>query len=233
MAETSSVKSQGRQREGIYSSSRLERGLLVVAIAIASIGLGYLFFTQLWWKVPPDFNCPEDFTFARAGADGEIVGSSGLCHWIGLEAYYSDKPRELLKANITPAPGPEIGVSIGWAQRLNGAFIDGVVQSNIRWFGWMVCGTEAFIFLSLVLGFLSRLGALAAIGMSAHLTVGLAGIPRPPEWEWSYILMVLLSVVLFGLAPGRYFGLDRLLRPRLKVLRDRGSRVGRLLLAFT
>ncbi len=81
------------------------------------------------------------------------------------------------------------------------------------------------------MGFMSRLGALVAIGMSLQLTVGLAH--TPDEWEWSYILMVLLSVVLFGLAPGRYFGLDRLLRPRLKVLKDRGSLVGRLLLAFT
>ena len=38
-------------KEGIYPSSRAERALLVAAIAIASIGLGYLFFTQLWWKV--------------------------------------------------------------------------------------------------------------------------------------------------------------------------------------
>jgi hypothetical protein len=45
--------------------------------------------------------------------------------------------------------------------------------------------------------------------------------------------MLLLSIAMFGLAPGRYFGLDRLLRPRLKVLSERGSRVGRLLLLFT
>jgi hypothetical protein len=45
--------------------------------------------------------------------------------------------------------------------------------------------------------------------------------------------MVLLSVAMFGLAPGRYFGLDRLLRPRFKALSKRGSRVGRLLLLFT
>ena len=51
-----------RPREGIYSSSRLERTITVLAIAIASIGLGYLFFTQLWWKLPPDFGCRDDFT---------------------------------------------------------------------------------------------------------------------------------------------------------------------------
>ena len=192
----------------------------MVAIAVASIGLGYLFFTQLWWKVPPDFNCGPKF---EAG---------GLCTWVGREVVHADEPHKLLQANIVQErSGPELGVPMGWASSLNGVFVENVVQANIRWFGWIIFATEAFIFLSLVLGFFSRLGALAAIGMSVQLTVGLAH--TPDEWEWSYILMVLLSVLLFAIAPGRYFGLDRLLRPRFKALRDRGSRVGRLLLLFT
>jgi thiosulfate dehydrogenase (quinone) large subunit len=55
----------------------------------------------------------------------------------------------------------------------------------------------------------------------------------PSEWEWSYILMVLLAIAMFGVAPGRYFGLDMLLRPRFRALSERGSRLGRLLLLFT
>jgi len=61
--------------------------------------------------------------------------------------------------------------------------------------------------------------------------IGLAHTPN--EWEWSYILMLLLSIAMFGLAPGRYFGLDRLLRPRFRALSERGSRAGRLLLLLT
>ena len=38
--------------------------------------------------------------------------------------------------------------------------------------------------------------------MSTQLMLGLAGIPDPFEWEWSYQLMVLLSIIVFGLAPG-------------------------------
>ncbi len=218
---TSNSPTGGRgPTDGIYPSSRFERVLLVMAVAIASIGLGYLFFTQLWWKVPPDFGCAPDFE------------SRGLCTWVGKEVRYADEPHELLQADIVPSrPGPEVGVPMGWASSLNAVFVENVVQANIRVFGWIIFATEAFIFLTLTLGFMSRLGALVAIGMSLQLTVGLAH--TPDEWEWSYILMVLLSVVLFGLAPGRYFGLDRLLRPRLKVLKERGSRVGRLLLAFT
>ena len=206
--------------DSIYPSSRLERGLLVAAVAIASIGLGYLFFTQLWWKVPPGFNCAPGFE------------SRGLCTWVGKEVRYADEPHMLLQADIVPSsPGPEVGVPMRWASNLNAVFVENVVQANIRWFGWIIFASEAFIFLTLTLGFMSRLGALVAIGMSLQLTVGLAHTPE--EWEWSYILMVLLSVVLFGLAPGRYFGLDRLLRPRLRALKERGSRIGRLLLAFT
>ncbi len=222
MAETSSTggSKPGREREGIYSSSRLERSITVLAIAIASIGLGYLFFTQLWWKLPPDFGCRNDFT------------RGGLCFFLGHSVEEAEASDKLLKADIFGSrPGPEISVPIGWATQLNAWFIENVVQPNIRLFGYVVWGTEAWIFLSMCLGFFSRLGALAAIGMSTQLMIGLAHAPN--EWEWSYILMLLLSIAMFGLAPGRYFGLDRLLRPRLKVLSARGNRVGRLLLLFT
>ncbi|MGH3090434.1 MAG: hypothetical protein ACRDSJ_24395, partial [Rubrobacteraceae bacterium] len=65
------------------------------------------------------------------------------------------------------------------------------------------------------------------------LMIGLAGIPDPYEWEWSYQTIFILSIVLFGIAPGRYFGLDRLLRPRLIALSERGSKFSKLLLLFT
>ena len=222
MAETSSVEGQGPKQpgDGIYSSSRLEQSITVIAIAIASIGLGYLFITQLWWKVPPDFGCRDNFT------------SGGLCFFLQHSVDEAAASNTLLRANIIESrPGSEIRVPIGWATQLNAAFIENVVQPNIRWFGYVLWGTEAFIFLSMCLGFFSRLGALVAIGVSMQLMIGLAHTPN--EWEWSYILMVLLSIAMFGVAPGRYFGLDRLLRPRLKLLSERGSRVGRLLLAFT
>ena len=220
--ERSDSEEQARQplREGIYTSSKTERFIMVTAIAIASIGLGYLFFTQLWWKVPPDFSCNENFE------------TGGLCNWIEREVSHADEPRSILKSNIVQtAPGPELGIPIGWAAQLNAAFIENVVQPNIRLFGWLIWGTEAFIFITMVLGFFSRLGALAAIGMATQLSVGLAGTPG--EWEWSYLLILFLAIGMFGIAPGRYFGLDRLLRPRLRALSERGSRVSRVLLTFT
>ena len=109
--------------DGIYPTSRADRTLLVVAVAIASIGLGYLFFTELWWKVPPDFGCAPDFE------------SRGLCTWVGKEVRYADEPHELLQANIVPSdPEPEVGVPMRWASNLNAVFVENVVQANVRWF---------------------------------------------------------------------------------------------------
>lgn len=227
----------GRRRRGgrgLHSRSGLDGGLMVIAIAIASIGMGYLFFTQLWWKLPPDFRCEDGYAFSEAGPDGELEQRLGLCGWIGISEFYADEPRELFTADvIRDNEGPELSIPIAVAQEMNGAFIENVVRPNIAWFGYVIWFTEAFIFLSLCLGFMSRLGALAAIGMSLQLMIGLAGIPDPVEWEWSYQTIFILSIVLFGIAPGRYFGLDRLLRPRLEALSERGSKFSKLLLLFT
>ena len=64
------------------------------------------------------------------------------------------------------------------------------------------------------LGLFSRLGGLIALGVSAQLMVGLANaaLPGDFEWEWGYNLMVVLSIMMIGLAPGRIFGLDAIIR---------------------
>lgn len=211
---------------------RWERRLQNICVTIGRIGLAYLFFSQLGWKLPPTFGCPADFRFTT-GTTAGLTRSNGLCDWIGIEAVWADQPRSLLVANIDGRGKPEIALPIGWAARLNGIFLTTVVQPNIRWFGWLIWGAEAFIFVTMFLGLFTRLGALVAIGLSLQLTIGLAGISRPLEWEWSYLLMVLLSITMFGLAPGRFFGLDALLRPRLAAMAERGSGISRALRLLT
>jgi thiosulfate dehydrogenase (quinone) large subunit len=194
-----------------------ERRLQRVVIVLGRLGLGLLFLTQLGWKLPPTFGCGADFAFASADASGNLRRAEGLCDWIGIESVYATRDRPVLGVNIRPLA------------QLNGIFIDSVVKPNIRWFGYLIFGAEAFIAATMFLGLFSRLGALVAIGMSMQLLVGLAGIPNPYEWEWSYILMVLLSVLMFGLAPGRILGLDALLRPRLAARDSRAARAALLL----
>jgi hypothetical protein len=209
-----------------------EQRLRRVILVIARLGLAYLFFTQLFWKMPPSFGCPSDFAFTMADANGRLQRTSGLCDWIGIESVWSTQPRPLFVADMGSIGGPTLSVDLSFAARLNGLFIDNVVKPNIGWFGYVVWGIEAAIFVSLFLGLFSRLGGLLAIAQSGQLWIGLAGISNPFEWEWSYNLMVLLSLVMFAFAPGRVLGLDSWLRRQLRPSAE-GNPLARLLLLLT
>lgn len=203
-----------------------------ITLVIARIALGYLFFTQLFWKMPPTFGCPSDFSFTTFSIEGDRVRlerTTGLCDWIGVEAAYANQPRPFFVADMTSVGGPRISINLGWLARLNGLFITNFVMPNIRWMGWLLWGAEAFIALSLILGLFTRLGGLVAIAVSAQLMIGLGGIPNPYEWEWSYNLMVILSLLMFAFAPGNILGLDKLINSRLELAAGRGSRLARLL----
>src|SRR5713226_2368010 len=192
---------------------KLDVPLQKIALVVVRMLLGLLFFTQLWWKVPPSFGCPADFAFTTADAGGSLRRTSGLCDWIGIESVWSTRPHPILVANLDNKGPAEISVDIGLLSRGNGLFIDNFVKPNIRWFGFVIWGMEAFIFVSLFFGVLTRLGALVAIAQTLQLWVGLAAIGSPNEWEWSYNWMPVLALLLFAFAPLMVFSVDALLRP--------------------
>jgi len=202
-----------------------ELRLQTIALVLGRILLGYLFFTQLWWKAPPTFGCPADFSFTTADAGGRLQRTSGLCDWIGIESVWSARERPLLVADLGSVGGPKLAINIAFLAGPNGAFLQNFVQPNIAWFGYAIWGMEAFIFVSLFFGLFSRLGGLVAIIQSMQLLVGLAGIGSPYEWEWAYNLMVMLSLLVFVFAPGRTFGLDALIRPRLLAAAQKGNKL--------
>jgi uncharacterized membrane protein YphA (DoxX/SURF4 family) len=142
---------------------------------------------------------------------------------MGLESVYAEKPRSVLVADLQPAGLPRLSVNITPLATLNGALLDNVIIPNIQFFGWVVWFAEFWIFLSMLLGFLTRLGALVSIVVSAQLFISLANIPRPYEWEWSYGTIILLSIALLGTAAGRFFGVDAWLRQRLSGPAERGN----------
>jgi hypothetical protein len=207
----------------MIGSTKWEGRLQKAALVITRLLFAYLFFTQLWWKTPPTYGCPPDFALTTADASGRLQRTGGLCDWTGVQAVWSTRPHPILVANLDNAGAAEISVDIGFLSRLNGAFIDGFVRSNMSWFGTVVFLMEASIFVSLFFGLFSRLGALIAVALSLQLWVGLAGISNPYEWEWSYNFLPVLALLMLAFAPGRYFGLDAFIRPRLlkggKVLR--------------
>lgn len=221
MAQQQDAQMRAAAAAAPLAAPRWEKWLQQAVILLARLGLGLLFLTQLSWKAPPTFGCGADFAFTTADTSGNLRRTRGLCDWIGVESVYATRDRAVLGINIRPIA------------QLNGAFIDTIVKPNISWFGYVIYGSEALIAATMFLGLFSRFGALVAIGMSAQLLVGLANIPNPFEWEWSFILMVLLSIVMFGLAPGRILGLDVLLRPRLGAAATRGNRLARAILLLT
>jgi hypothetical protein len=106
-------------------------------------------------------------------------------------------------------------------------FLTTVVVPNWTFFGWMTLVTETFIGATLMLGLFTRLGALAAIGMAANVTVGILSVPH--EWVWTYTMLTMLPILFLMTDAGRSFGLDAFVEPRLDRAAARGSRVARLL----
>ena len=202
-----------------------EERLQHFALVLGRLLLAYLFFTQLWWKVPPSFGCPANYAFTTAAANGTLNRTSGLCDWVGIESIGAKGPRPILVADMGSVGGPRLSVDIGFLDRLDGAFIDSFVMPNIRWFGFAVWGMEAFIFVSLFFGVFSRLGALVALAQSTQLWMGLAGLSIVGEWEWSYNWMPVVALILLTVGAGRWLGIDQLLLPRLKASAGKGNRL--------
>ena len=215
-----------------------ESRLRQIVLVIVRLGLAYLFFSQLFWKLPPRFGCGPGpgFEFTSVSPSGELSRTSGLCDWIGIESIYSQ--RNALYLSIPDQYGtPRFWLNLSPLVKLNGLFVDQFVRPNFGWFGWLIFLAEAFVAVSLFLGVFSRAGGLVSLFLSMQLLLGVGGIWDPAahlqEWEWGYHLMILLSLVMLATAPGRFLGLDARLRPRLAVTAGKGSRLARLLLAFT
>jgi uncharacterized membrane protein YphA (DoxX/SURF4 family) len=204
---------------------RTDRRFYKICVIIARLGLAYLFFTQLWWKLPPQFGCDDNFNFPQPAEERYWTsnGSSGLCFWMGLESVFASQPRDVLVADMSPVGLPKLSINITPIAKLNGLLLDNVIIPNIEIFGWFVWLAEFWIFLSMLLGFLTRFGAIVSIGVSLQLFISLANIPRPYEWEWSYGTIILLSVAMLGAAAGRFYGVDAWLRKRLGEPAERGN----------
>jgi thiosulfate dehydrogenase [quinone] large subunit len=115
--------------------------------------------------------------------------------------------------------GVEYEVLAPWAW-----FVDTVVVPNFTVFGWLVLATEASLGAFLLIGLFTR--AFALLGVVQSLAITFSVLNAPHEWYWAYPLMILVHLMLFATAAGRYGGMDGLLRP---VLRPRDGRRYRLM----
>ncbi|MEO5921649.1 MAG: TQO small subunit DoxD [Pseudolysinimonas sp.] len=91
------------------------------------------------------------------------------------------------------------------------SFVKAIVLPNIAIFGWVTLLTEAALGAFLLIGLATRFWAL--VGIAQTFAIMLSVLNAPHEWHWSYYLMLLAHIVLFGTAAGRSFGLDGVFRP--------------------
>jgi uncharacterized membrane protein YphA (DoxX/SURF4 family) len=216
-------------------TTRFDGWLYKVCMVIARLVLAYLFFTQLFWKLPPTFGCGSVFNFPKPAEQSyyDSNNSSGLCFWMGLESVFASQPRQVLVADMRSAGLPTLSINITPLAKLNGVLLDNLFIPHIALFGWLVWLAEFWIFLSMLLGLFTRLGALVSIGVSMQLYIGLANIPRPFEWEWSYGTIIALSIAMLGAAAGRTLGVDGWLRTKLAGPAERGNRLAKIGLFLT
>lgn len=89
-------------------------------------------------------------------------------------------------------------------------FVSSLVLPNLNLFGPLVYLTEVAIGISLLLGLLSRVGALLGVLMGLNLWLGLYSAPG--EWPWTYMFLVIIQALFVIDPPGRVLGADVLLR---------------------
>lgn len=119
---------------------------------------GYLWYTQLLWKLPPQFGCPADFAVSTSLQER----TSGLCDWVGLMVIYSRLP---IQADL----------------------VNRFVVPNMAIVGWLVWLMEAFVAVSLILGLFTRLGGLAALVQGLNLLIGIGFAPIEWEWTYGML----------------------------------------------
>jgi len=97
---------------------------------------------------------------------------------------------------------------------LQGQLVQNLVLPNIALFGLLVYSAEVMIGASLILGVLTRLGAVLGLLMAMNLWLGLYSAPG--EWPWTYGFIVILQLLFMIDPPGRSLGVDVLLRRRYR-----------------
>jgi uncharacterized membrane protein YphA (DoxX/SURF4 family) len=95
---------------------------------------------------------------------------------------------------------------------LQGQLVQGLVLPNINLFGPLVYGIEVLIAMSLMLGFLTRVGAGLGVLMALNLWLGLYSAPG--EWPWTYGFLIIIQLLFVLDPPGRSLGADVVLHQR-------------------
>jgi len=87
-------------------------------------------------------------------------------------------------------------------------FVEHLVLPNFAFFGWLTLVVEASIGAFLLVGLATRFWAL--VGVAQTMAITLSVLHAPNEWHWSYFLMLLAQLAIFGTAAVRAFSVGGL-----------------------
>ena len=87
-----------------------------------------------------------------------------------------------------------------------------VVLPNFQLFGWITLLSETVVAALLIIGYRTRLVALAGALMAIPIGLSVIYYPRADEWAWSYLLMIGLHLLLWAVPAGDHIGIDGVLR---------------------
>ncbi len=86
-----------------------------------------------------------------------------------------------------------------------------LVLPNFQAFGWFTLVTETVVAALLLIGYRSRLVALAGAAMAVPIGLSVLYYPKADEWAWSYLLMIGLHLLLWAVPSGDHLGVDGVL----------------------
>jgi thiosulfate dehydrogenase (quinone) large subunit len=161
-------------RSSLMTAAPAERASVIPAtlqewfLTITRIAIGWMWWEQTTWKMPPTFGCPANFAFTTQSFE-----STGLCNFIGQQATYGD---------IEPFK----------------AFLTGFVMPNIQLVGWGVYFAELAIAISLLFGILTRFGGLLGALMGVNLLIGFIGVPHEWHWTYLFLIFINLLLAVFA-----------------------------------
>lgn len=87
-----------------------------------------------------------------------------------------------------------------------------IILPNFSFFGWVILISETLIAMMLLIGYRTRIVALAGAALSVPILLSVIYYDRADEWSWAYFMMIGLHLVLSATDAGRHFGLDGVLR---------------------
>lgn len=86
-----------------------------------------------------------------------------------------------------------------------------LVLPNFQAFGWFTLISETIVAALLLIGYRSRIVALAGAAMAVPIGLSVLYYPNADEWAWSYLLMIGLHLLLWAVPSGDHLGVDGVL----------------------